>query len=134
MTTMTADEFLAHHGVKGMKWGKRKGSTSSVATSDDHDSARALSKKSAKELSNKELKTLNSRLQLEKSYKELSTKPHVLSKGKKLAAAALGTAGMAVSAYNMAQSPAAKAAIKLGKNMVYNSQYSMGLIPRAIGS
>lgn len=51
--------------------GHRKG-RSSLPSSDDHKLASDLRKKKAHQLSNEELKTLTSRLQLEKSYKDLS--------------------------------------------------------------
>lgn len=61
---MTNQE-LNHHGIKGMKWGRRK----ARQTSSDYDRARALEKKHPSEMSNKELQELNNRQQLESNYK-----------------------------------------------------------------
>lgn len=135
MTVETVDEFLAHYGVPGMKWGKRKASSSSSETStpsSDHKKVAQLRTKRPSEMSNEELRTLTNRMNLEQNYARLN--PSKVSKGKKYLAAAVGTAGMAISIYNMANSPAAKSAMKVGRNIVYNTQYSMGTIPRAIGS
>jgi hypothetical protein len=82
------DEFLMHYGVLGMKWGRRKSDiskskgSSREKSSEDYKTKVKLSKKSLKELSDSELKKLNSRLSLEKSYKKLTKKEK--SKGKKI--------------------------------------------------
>lgn len=73
MSQDVGEQFLAHYGVLGMKWGKRK---NRAPESDDSAKARA-SKKTAKTsgiraLSNSELKALTTRMQLEKSFKDLS--------------------------------------------------------------
>lgn len=78
-----ASEFLEHFGVRGMKWGFRKGSSgkkgppSHHAESDDARNAKLLSAKvkggGTKSLSNKELKTLVERMNLEQSYARIST-------------------------------------------------------------
>lgn len=66
-----AEEFLKHHGVKGMKWGKRKNPASA-------DSAKATTvrtaakKKGTHTVSNDELQTAIRRMQLEQDFKRLS--------------------------------------------------------------
>ena len=80
---------LYHYGVLGMRWGRRKGSTSSGTTgskrrskkSEDYVRAKALKKKRLSQLSNAELKELNNRMQLESQYKNL--KKQNISTGKK---------------------------------------------------
>ena len=70
-------ETLKHYGVLGMRWGKRKGrkTVSSISkSSPEHQTKEKLKKKKLHEMTNAELKTLNERLQLEKSYKELTAK------------------------------------------------------------
>ena len=68
---------LYHHGILGMKWGRRKASNSvssgksSAHISEDYTQAREIKKKSLKEMSNSDLKQLNARLQLERQYKDL---------------------------------------------------------------
>lgn len=84
---------LSHYGVKGMKWGVRKdrksGSKKSSRKSKDYVEARALRKKNLSQLSNKELRTLNQRLQLEQQYKQLTT-PQNKNKGKSFVAGVHG--------------------------------------------
>lgn len=60
---------LAHYGVLGMKWGRRKGQDTS---SSDHKNASSLKSKKVHELSNEQLKTLTKRLNLESEFKRLN--------------------------------------------------------------
>lgn len=69
------DEFLEHVGVKGMKWGKRKGDTSNPAhTSADaarYNKIKARAKKKGLDnLSNDDIAKLNKRKQLLSEYKK----------------------------------------------------------------
>jgi hypothetical protein len=73
------DNVLQHFGIPGMHWGRRSGKHTTPKISKklgpvSEDTARKnlLKKKSIAEMSNSELKALNERLQLEKTYKELS--------------------------------------------------------------
>lgn len=93
----TFDDVLAHYGVKGMKWGRRKESTRQTSVSVQetpgkrlktsgghdnpaHDDAKraAVSRQKAKSsstdsLSTKELQELVTRMNLEQQYGKLST-------------------------------------------------------------
>jgi len=74
---MIKSNELAHYGILGMKWGRRKGNakTSSSPKSRHHeDYLRAHTRESYKSMSTKRLKEVNDRLQAEKTYKELTTK------------------------------------------------------------
>lgn len=72
--TFTSEE-LAHYGILGMKWGRRKGKSSvSSSGSKHHDYLKAHTKESYKSMSTKKLKQINERLQAEKTYKELTSK------------------------------------------------------------
>jgi hypothetical protein len=94
------DEIIQHVGVLGMHWGVRKSRSSGSKTaskqtktpknSEDHDEKVALKQKKLNTLSNAELKKLNERMQLEKSYKDLSK--NELSAGAKLVQEILGGA------------------------------------------
>ncbi len=84
---MKTKDFLEHYGTKGMKWGVRKKPGSGVRRAAPKATASAKStkikkgaegskkykKSSAKTLSNKELQTRVSRLNMEKQYKTLLT-------------------------------------------------------------
>lgn len=99
---MTKD--LKHFGIPGMRWGIRRGPSrlaqrlsgkittvasrikakSKVDTSsEDSKIAKTLKKKKLSEMSNDELKKLTTRMQLERQYKDLSSKE--ISIGKKIA-------------------------------------------------
>ena len=115
---------LAHYGVKGMRWGFRKRSDGSyqktgrtAKTSEDHDTAQAIKKKHVSEMSNAELRRLNERLQLERTYAQLTTsQKNKVDKGNRVAKDILGVAKTAQEVYNVVNSPAGKAARELLKN------------------
>lgn len=75
-------QFLAHFGVKGMKWGDRKSTSKATKSggsdhsSDDHanaSAAKAKAKKTGvKSLSNKELQDMITRMNLEQQYVKLA--------------------------------------------------------------
>lgn len=91
-----ATYYLQHHGVKGMKWGVRKDRKGGglfkrkqidpETQSDDYKTSQTLKKKHISQMSNKELQSLNQRLQLEQQYANLTQKK---SKGKEIATAIL---------------------------------------------
>ena len=76
---MTSEEFLQHWGIPGMKWGRRK-AKQQINEHKDYSVADLIRKKDIREMSNDELRTLTARIQLEKSYKEVSKKQ--VSRGK----------------------------------------------------
>ena len=78
---------LQHIGVLGMRWGRR----SAGKSSSDHTTAQALRKKKMHEMSNAELQTLSTRINLERNYKALN--PTKLQKGQKAVASALTNYG-----------------------------------------
>lgn len=83
---------MYHFGILGMKWGvRRKSGKSGRVTSEEHNKAQGLKKKHISEMSNDELRQLNTRLQLERSYKDLSKKE--ISGGKKFVADVLQQSG-----------------------------------------
>lgn len=101
---------LKHYGVLGMKWGRRK---AQYNTSADHDRARQLEKKHVSEMSNKELRELNDRQQLESKHKQLN--PSTIKKAVTVVTAvAAGLGAVALLHEN------SKKTIKAGKD-VYNS-------------
>jgi hypothetical protein len=88
----SADEFLAHFGVKGMKWGVRKdaalrGTSSVHAAHEDAIKAQAAKEKvkvgGVKALSNEELQALVTRQNLEQNFARLN--PKQVSAGKNFA-------------------------------------------------
>lgn len=100
------DEFLAHYGIPGMKWGRRRnrsgGSSSSSTPASEHHvpSADYLHAKTygtqakthgTATLSNKQMQDVITRMNLEKQYTQLN--PSQVSAGKKLSNSLLKTAG-----------------------------------------
>lgn len=80
-------KYLAHYGVKGMRWGVRRKSKKQAP---HEDYAKAHDKKKVKYMSNQELRDRNNRLNMEKQYRELTQKK---SKGKSFVKAYIATAG-----------------------------------------
>ena len=84
--TALVGAVLAHHGVKGMRWGKRK-ARPSHPVSEDHVTAEAASNKAkeggVKALSNKELQDVITRKNLEKQHRELVGGGNKFDKGHK---------------------------------------------------
>lgn len=66
-----AEEMLAHFGVKGMKWGKRK-NAASADSAQSMLTRTAAKKKGVHTVSNAELQTAIRRMQLEQDFKRLS--------------------------------------------------------------
>lgn len=113
---MNVDEFIAHYGVKGMKWGVRKPRNEAARAAqygpskDSKTAQRALKKATTsgvKALSNNELKDLNNRLQLEQSYARLvPQKRTALQTGQAFAKELLGIGNTANQAIAFSNSPA----------------------------
>ena len=108
MSDITVEDFLEHYGKKGMKWGRRK-----VRTSSDYKKTAHLRNRKTSELSNKQLQSVNNRINLEANYRRLN--PGKLAVGHQMVKSMLAGAGTAVSIYALVNSPAGKAAINLGK-------------------
>lgn len=112
------EEFISHYGKKGMRWGVRKARTTSNPHRQGAESKRTedLRRRDPKTLTNRQLAEVNNRLNLEQNFGKLN--PSMVSRGTAKATAILATVGIAVTAYNMATSPAGKAAIKAGKKFM----------------
>lgn len=105
------EDFIAHYGVKGMRWGVRKSRTSSpVERSEDSSRAQALLTRPRASMSNKELRDLNERLQLEKTYSELTKQTTTLARGQRIAKEIIAVGGTVTAIYNLYNSPMGRAA------------------------
>lgn len=117
---------LYHHGVLGMRWGRRKATSSSGSkkrkASQDHTRIQKLKKKKLSELSNKELQEFNNRKNLERNYKSL--KPGTIKKG--ITAAA--TAATALGTIVLLKENGGKV-INIGKNLAHKAKYRQMKMP-----
>lgn len=109
--------FLSHHGVKGMKWGVRRaeggrGRKAAPEASEDKAKANVVSAKVAKgntsALSNQELQTLVTRMNLEQQYSRLTEKPSKFQTGKKFVDNALSTGTTINNVIKFVNSPSGK--------------------------
>jgi hypothetical protein len=82
---LKAQLAIAHYGTKGMQWGVRK----KRSRSSDSKSAAKLRRKKGFQLTNDELKKVNARLSLEKTYSQLN--PSSGAKAKKVIASMAGS-------------------------------------------
>ena len=112
MNDVHVQEFIEHYGVKGMHWGVRNDRRVRPSSS-EHKKVSELKKRKTHQLTNKQLKAVNERMNLEQNYHRLN--PSSIKKGLAFAGAILGVAGMAMRFYDMKQSPGGKAFIKTGK-------------------
>ena len=79
-----AEKVVEHYGTKGMQWGVRK----KRSRSSDSSTVKSLRKKKAFELSDDEIKKVNSRINLEKQYSQLN--PSVITTATKAVGGVLG--------------------------------------------
>lgn len=117
-------DILAHYGVKGMRWGVRRKNPSGEASkkeekSEDYKRSRELKARPVSSMSNKELKELNNRLQLEKTYKEVTgTNQSVIKRGMKPAKEILEAGTTLAAMYTLYNSPAGKAARSVAQEII----------------
>lgn len=71
---------LKHYGVKGMKWGVRRKDKTPKTKSEDHKRTSALKKKKPSQMTNKEMRDLLERMDLEQRWSKHN--PSTFQKGK----------------------------------------------------
>jgi hypothetical protein len=114
------EAILEHHGVKGMHWGIRNPESrvrlarqNKRPASSDFRKTLPHRGKPVHTLTNKQLKAVNERINLEQNYRRMN--PSTLKKGSMAVGAIVGVATTATTIYNMYNSPAGKALISAGK-------------------
>lgn len=105
ITHQDVDAFLAHFGVRGMKWGVRRGrSASSGPVSSDAARAHVLKTQvktsGTRSLNNEELQHLVTRMNLEQQFGRLTeSSPSSVSKGQKFVKGAVSAGKLGLDAY-----------------------------------
>ena len=120
---------LKHHGIIGMKWGVRRyrdsssgriipgkfvapnkaaslrktGGSTPTTSSEDYKRSRELKTRGSKNLSNTELKELNNRLQMERSYRDLNRAD--VTRGMEIVKAVTATGTAITSLYALSKTP-----------------------------
>lgn len=121
----TVDDILAHHGIKGMRWGVRRSekqlhSGKGTNVSEDHANAAAakakVKKHGVKSLSNKELQDVINRMNLEQSYarsKEAESSKGRFKKGHETVKTILDVGSTGLKIHGMITNPATKAGARI---------------------
>lgn len=116
-------EFLDHHGVRGMKWGVRgarmalnaRKSRNKPPVSEDAQRHAVAKKKKLSELSDKEIKELVTRMNMEQQVRRMN--PATLSKGHTAAKNVIAVAGTVTAITAIAQGPIGKKIAKAIKSI-----------------
>ena len=98
------EKFFAHYGVVGMKWGVRKKRGTPSADAERH---KALRKKSIDELSDKELKEVVNRLNMQTNFNRMN--PSKVKRGQAALAGLLAIGATVNAAIAFSKSPAGQA-------------------------
>ena len=132
MSDEIVDDFLAHYGVRGMKWGIRRARNNRKAalktTPRPSDEGKAAAKVLDKQkkygtaaLTNHELRMLNARQKLEQEFKKNNPDPPgklaKIEKGKKHAELILGTIETGVKVANLLQDPKVRKLVGVGEKV-----------------
>lgn len=121
---MLGTVVLEHHGVKGMKWGSRKGPSSKPPLlSEDHVIAEVhkgtIKQHGVKALSNADLEQLNKRMQLEQTNRDLAgKKPNTFKSGHRHVKDFLNVVKTLNDIHNTVNGPVGKIALKVAKAKV----------------
>jgi hypothetical protein len=124
MNQEAVDRFIEHHGVKGMHWGVRKAVGSRVETakknrkpSSESKKVKELSRRQPQALTNKQLKSINERKNLETQFRRHKG-PNPFLQGKNVVKELLGIAGMITTGYAFVNSDAGRATISKGRALM----------------
>lgn len=135
---MDTEEFLEHVGVKGMKWGVRKGSLPTIkkarTTSSDYKQTAPLRKKHPSQLTNKQLQSVNNRMNLEQNFSRLSkeqSKTAKIKTGHKYVKEIVGVIGTVTTLAGLYKTFSGKSSIDLGRKVMSSKELLKRLAPYA---
>lgn len=114
-------DFIEHHGVKGMRWGVRR-SKAAIKRSAESKRVSELRARPKQSLTNKQLRIVNERLNLEQQFSRLN--PTTVAIGHNAVRNTLAIVGTAATLYNIVNSPAGKAAVAAGKKFIGKIKHS----------
>lgn len=118
------DDFLEHHGIKGMHWGIRRTQQQLHPGSTDFKTARRIEEKAKthgpRSLTNKELQTLANRKRAEQGYRQTRGTESGFVRGHDAVKTGLAVAGTVTAIYTISTSPAAKAGASALKKLFSN--------------
>lgn len=114
------NDFLSHVGKKGMKWGVRRGPKTPIKTSSEHKKVAELRKKTTSQLTNKQIKTANERMNLEVNFRRLN--PDAKARGKMKVKALLGVGAMGLLTIKRINSKEGQASIAMAKKFLASSK------------
>lgn len=128
MAEKEVEAFLAHFGVLGMKWGKRKAENAPRRgpSHEDYTSSRAALRTQTRELSTRQIQATNARLQQERTLADLKRQNTVLAKGKAHLTMLIGLGALSGSLVTLAATPLGKSAIQIGKRAFEESLKGKG--------
>lgn len=109
------DNVLTHHGVRGMKWGVRK-DRNKGSGSKDYKRTQKLRAKGARNLSTRELETVNKRLGAESTFRKLN--PGKATRAMNLVKKFTAAGTTLAAAYAVTQTPAGKKAVSFVTNLL----------------
>lgn len=119
-TVEHGQKMVVHYGIPGMRWGRRKRQVgdkpATYGVSEDHAVSRELARKKLKTMSNAEIQTLNTRLNLERNYAQLHPSRRAQREAK--VKGALNTLKIANQAFETINSPLGQKFLSLGKRIV----------------
>lgn len=108
------DNYLEHHGIKGMKWGVRRSRGNSSSQSADYKESQQyrerIQKNGLSNLSNSELSRYNNRLNLEQNYKRMN--PTVVARGYNILKTTVAVVGTVSTLVAIGNSPVGKSLSK----------------------
>lgn len=115
------DIYIEHYGTRGMRWGIRKrrdevARAKQFRGSTDAKRAKKLTKRPVSSLSNKQLKAVNERMNLEKNYSKLN--PGKVKRGEQVVKTIIAVGGTAGALVALANNPAAKKLMEMGEAAV----------------
>lgn len=119
------EDFFAHYGVLGMKWGRTRSDAQLARAAnrrksnhEDYNNSRDALKTPSNRLSTRDIQTTNQRLKQEKTLRDLRADQQVIKKGSDQVKGILAITTVVASVYALGKSELGKKVIDKGKSIV----------------